>query len=39
MCKKDAIKVIQTKDIKVIEIIYAKLRNKKTRKINEIHAN
>ncbi len=39
MCKKDAIRVIQTKDIKVIEIIYAKLRDKKTKKINEIYAN
>jgi len=36
MYKKDAIKVIQTKDIKIIEIIYAKFRNKKTKKINEI---
>jgi len=38
MCKKDAIRVIQTKYIKVIEIIYAKLSNKKTKKINKIRA-
>jgi hypothetical protein len=39
MCKKNAIKVIQTKDIKVIKIIYTKFYNKKTKKTNKICVN